>query len=159
MNNIIRSIFLIYFITHIPITISLDLQIILGQYYPESLQLLFSWYINTYNDQLLLTKPIWLKSFIWAELLLQTPFFFVAIYALLNKCNWIRIPSIIYGSHVATTVWPIIAEISSSKLTNSIEKLILYSFYIPYFIIPLWLMLYMSIYSKPFPESLKQKKR
>ena len=157
MNSLLRAMFLVYFITHIPITLSLDLQIIFGQYYPESLQGLATWYIATYNDQLLLTKPIWLQSFIWAEFLFQTPFFFVATYGLLFKRNWMRIPSIIYGAHVATTVWAIIAEFVASTTISEKEKLVLFSFYAPYFVIPALLMWYMAIHPVPFPVDAAKK--
>lgn len=157
MNSFLRAVFLVYFITHIPITLSLDLQVLFGEYYPDSFQALATWYIDTYNDQLILHKPVWLKSFIWAELLFQTPFFFVATYALLFKKNWIRIPSIIYGAHVATTVWAIIAEFIASTTISSEEKLVLFSFYAPYFIIPALLTWYMAVTPVPFDDKKKSK--
>lgn len=155
MNSILRAIFLIYFITHIPITLSLDLQVLFGEYYPETFQKLAEWYIATYNDQLIQNKPVWLKSFIWAEFLFQTPFFFVATYGLLFKRNWIRIPSIIYGAHVATTVWAIIAEFIASETITQQEKVVLFGFYAPYFIIPALLMWYMAV--TPVPFEMKKK--
>jgi hypothetical protein len=158
MNSLLRAIFLIYFITHIPITLSLDLQVLFGEYYPESFQSLATWYVSTYNDQLILLKPVWLKSFIWAELLFQTPFFFVATYGLLFKKNWIRIPSIIYGAHVATTVWAIIAEFVASTTISEKEKMVLFSFYAPYFIIPALLMWYMAVTPVPFADERKKTK-
>lgn len=97
--------------------------------------------------------PVWLKSFIIAELLLQFPFFLVAIYGLIHKKNWIRIPSIMYGTHVATTVLPIIAEILFSTLLSLEQKLILFGFYFPYFAIPAWLALYMAVNEVPFSQS------
>jgi hypothetical protein len=69
MNPLLRYIFIIYFITHIPITLCLDLQVIFGTYYPTTLKNLFNWYCTTHNDQILLLQPIWLKSFIWCEFL------------------------------------------------------------------------------------------
>jgi hypothetical protein len=150
MNSFLRVIFLIYFITHIPITLSLDLQVILGEFYPDSLKALATWYVETYNDQLILLKPVWLKSFIWAELLFQTPFFFIATYGLLFKKNWIRIPSIIYGSHVATTVWAIIAEFLYDTTITQDQKMVLFGFYAPYFVIPALLMVYMAVTPQPF---------
>jgi hypothetical protein len=158
MNNLLRAVFLVYFITHIPITLSLDLQVLFGEYYPESFQSLATWYVNTYNDQLILHKPVWLKSFIWAELLFQTPFFFVATYALIYKKNWIRIPSIIYGAHVATTVWAIIAEFIVSTKISDKEKAVLFGFYAPYFIVPALLMWYMAVTPVPFGNKAVSKK-
>jgi len=157
MNELLRIIFLVYFITHIPITACLDLQVILGEYYPESLQQITAWYVQTYHDPLIGEQPIWFKSFIWAEFLFQMPFFFVAAYGLLFRKNWIRIPSIAYGMHVATTVWGILAEFIFSKSITDQEKLTLFAFYVPYLIIPLLLALYMCFTEVPFPGK-KQKK-
>jgi len=143
MNSVTRWIFLIYFITHIPITIIVDLQILFSRYYPIVLQELFTWYI---------TKPLWLQSFIYAELLFQTPFFFISVYCLIYKTNWYRIPAIIYGTHVATTVWPILTEILLSHTLGSLDKLVLCSFYVPYFVIPFSLLIYMVYHPIPFPS-------
>ena len=61
-------------------------------------------------------------------------------------CRWIRIPAIIYGSHVATTLIPIlyhfIAADAMSQLTVT-ERLYLCAVYAPYLIIPLMLVYHM----------------
>ena len=155
MHSVLRAVFLIYFLTHIPITICVDMQIILGQYYPAPLQQLFAWYLNTYNDQLCLSKPVWLQSFIYAELFFQLPFFFVASYGLIFKKNWIRIPSIVYGAHVATTVWAILAEFAFLKSVSPEQKLQLLGFYAPYFIVPALLTYYMAVNPTPFADKKK----
>ena len=105
MNEIWRGILLFYFISHIPITIVLDLQGAFGQYYPEILQNLFKWYITTYNDPLMASRPPWFQAFLTYAILdlglhecilipclqcsceaaVQLPFFFVASYALLKS--------------------------------------------------------------------------
>jgi hypothetical protein len=150
MNETLRIIFLIYFLTHIPVTLILDLQAIFVEQYPDTLQIVYTWYISTYNDLLIARRPLWLKSFIWAELLFQMPFFFVASYGLLFKKNWIRIPSIVYGVHVATTVWAILAEIWFNEENAPHEKMTLICFYAPYFIIPAFLAGYMIFTDSPF---------
>ena len=157
MNSLLRIVLLGYFITHIPITILVDLQILFGEHYPDPLRQVFAWFIATYNDQLLLNKPVWLQSFIWAELLFQLPFFFVATYGLLFKKNWIRIPSIIYGAHVATTVVPILFEFAHMKIVTQEQKLMLLAFYAPYLLIPLLLTFYMAVNPHPFGEKKKTK--
>lgn len=155
MNKVLWSIFFFYFATHIPITLTLDLQVVFGQYYPETLQNLANWYVDTYKDYLVGNGPTWFSSFIWAELLFQLPFFFVAVYGLWYRENWIRIPSIIYGAHVATTVWAIIADLLLSDKNSTQEKITLFGFYFPYFLIPALLMLYMAINPEPFPKKKK----
>lgn len=103
MHPALRYTFIVYFATHIPISLVLDFQAILGAYYPPVLRALYSWYVTTFSDPLMAAPPVWLRSFILAELLLQFPFFFAATYALVNKKNWIRVPGIAYGVHVSTT--------------------------------------------------------
>jgi hypothetical protein len=156
MNNFLLLTFLIYFITHIPITICLDLQALLGAYYPEILRSFYAWYVQSFNDVLMTNPPVWLKSFIFAELVFQLPFFFVAIYGLYFKKNWIRIPSIIYGIHVSTTVWPILSSIVFSELNTDSEKIILFSCYAPYLLIPLLLAIYMTFNEVPFKSKTKK---
>eukprot|EP01039_Chlorochromonas_danica_P010910 gene10910-12125_t len=150
MNEVLRWVFLIYFITHIPITLLVDLQVIFGEYYPPNLIAVNDWYIATYNDLIIARKPLWLKSFVWAELLVQMPFFFLATYGLWNRKNWIRIPGIAYGVHVATTVWAILAELLFNHENTQEQKQMLFGFYSPYFIIPALLAGYLAVYEHPF---------
>jgi len=73
-------------------------------------------------------------------------------------CRWIQIPSILYGSHVATTVFAIIyhilvADFTQNNESNQLlvhhgvtgpetlsERLLLSSIYTPYLIVPLLLV-------------------
>eukprot|EP01038_Epipyxis_sp_PR26KG_P004608 gene4608-6485_t len=142
MNEILRMVFIIYFVTHIPITLCLDLQALLGEFYPVSLKDFHLFYVSTYNDPLMRLQPIWFKSFIFLELIFQLPFFFAASYGLIYRKNWIRIPSIIYGTHVATTLVPILASFAFGENTIN-EKITLASFYLPYLIIPILLVVSM----------------
>lgn len=54
--------------------------------------------------------PLWFKAIITAELLFQLPFFFVAVYGLWYRRNWLRTPGLLYGAHVCTTLVPIMAQ-------------------------------------------------
>lgn len=94
----------------------------------------------------------WFTSLVALEVLLQLPFFFVAVYALLN-CETdksrntlirgdglFRSMCIVYGSSTATTLIPIFASIIMDQNTNVGEKGILFGFYLPYLIFPLWLV-------------------
>ena len=63
--EVFRWTYIMYFVTHIPITLCIDLQGVVGaKYYPKMLIDLFSWYISTYGDFLMKRPPIWLKSFL-----------------------------------------------------------------------------------------------
>lgn len=58
--------------------------------------------------------PAWFRALVLGELLLQVPFFFVAIYAFVRRRKWIRLPALAYGVHTATTLLPILLELAES---------------------------------------------
>ncbi|KAB8292533.1 hypothetical protein EYC80_008243 [Monilinia laxa] len=77
--------YLVYFITHIPVMFLMDLQAL----YPPSLTPSFltsikNFYITTYNDQFFISPPIYFQLFIWLELLVHVPVSFWAIGGLLR---------------------------------------------------------------------------
>lgn len=104
------------------------------------------------------SPPTWFRSFIICEAALQLPFFFFVIHGLVRKSNSIRIPSIVYGAHVATTVIPILAEFIASPTLMLSEKIILCGVYSPYLVVPVMLCLYMCFNDEPFTGT-KQKSR
>mmetsp|Transcript_29138 Transcript_29138/g.38322 ORF Transcript_29138/g.38322 Transcript_29138/m.38322 type:complete len:162 (-) Transcript_29138:178-663(-) len=152
LSNFTRYVFLIYFVTHIPTTLLIDMQAIFSEFYPESLKNLLQWHIETNGDFLMATLPLWFRSVIWGEYVMQLPFFFVASYAFYKGANWIRIPTIIYGSHVATTMIPILSEIlySPEMTAGSTARIQLFCIYLPYLVVPLALVLTMSFNEYPF---------
>lgn len=82
-----RSAFLAFFVSHIPITILIDGQGAFGTtfLYPAPLRNLVIWYTNVFGDVLMKGPPIpWFSSVICCELLVQLPFFFVAVQMLLT---------------------------------------------------------------------------
>jgi hypothetical protein len=64
------------------------------------------------KDHLVLENPLWFRSVVWAELIFQVPFCLVGCWAWATGQRWIRIPSIVYASHVLTTMIPIITELA-----------------------------------------------
>ena len=160
MNKILYHIYLFFFSSHIFATICLDMQAlpVLGNYYPQVLKNLLKYYITTFKDPLMSKQPPFLQSFIIAEAIFQLPFFFVFLYALIKRKNWIRIPSILYGSHTATTVWAILYEFGLSKDIDNTTRITLISLYYPYFLIPLILAIHMSMTEIPFPAKNKKEK-
>jgi len=175
MANWKEVVFLIYFISHVPITIFFDSQCVLPKFiYPQILQDVVVSYSVSMHDPFVLSPPAWYLSYCLCELLIQFPFFFVAIYAFWKGgCRWIRIPSLLYGTHVATTVIAIIyhilvADFTKSSESNEVlvyhgvtgpetvsERLILSSIYAPYLFVPL-LMVYAMLFS---PEYLPSKSK
>ena len=148
MHNIIRLIYLGYFFTHIPITILLDLQGLLPSSIYDALGVsnFFIWYHTAFDDHLMGTPPIWLKSFLFSEMVFQLPFFFVAVDALRKKkcSDLVKTLFIVYGTHTATTVLPILADFIAAS------KYLLVAIYFPYFAIPLSLVFYFGLRKDPF---------
>lgn len=103
-------------------------------------------------------NPIWFVSLVGCELLVQLPFFFVASYAFIYSKKWIRIPALMYGVHVATTLVPILADIIAGP-EGGRHKTTLAAIYLPYFVLPLALALRMAVMADPFPQSESKKKK
>lgn len=79
------------------------------------------WYCTEFRDPFMLREPgaPWFLSFLVCELFFQLPFFFAAVRALwTGREHSIRIPGIIYGVHVATTVIPLLAEIAFGEFSG-----------------------------------------
>ena len=96
----------------------------------------------------------WFTSLISLEILFQLPFFFYAVYSILINTTtttyygpYFTPLCIVYGAPTATTLIPILASViwSNDEDENDTmtigEKGILLSFYLPYLIFPLWLMI------------------
>lgn len=130
-----RIAFLGYFVSHIPITLFVDGQGLLGPYYPQVLVDVVAWYSDLFGDVLMKHAPstdlAWFSSFICCEILFQFPFFFAAIKFIgmegggenetdssssestqkqqQDYPEWFRMGCIVYGTHVSTTLVPILA--------------------------------------------------
>nr|XP_033777517.1 sigma intracellular receptor 2 isoform X2 [Geotrypetes seraphini] len=148
-TRVLEWVFLLFFAFHVPITVLFDLQIALpASFSPQAVKDLSKWYMNTFKDPFMIETPLWFLTFVYCEAFLHLPFFPVAVYAFYQGgCKWIRIPAIIYSTHVSTCVLPIIVELlfadfSSFKLgpLNLQERLALVALYAPYLLIPLLLL-------------------
>uniref|UniRef100_A0A7S4N251 EXPERA domain-containing protein n=1 Tax=Odontella aurita TaxID=265563 RepID=A0A7S4N251_9STRA len=143
-----RTAFLLFFASHIPITLLVDGQAFLPHsIYPQAVLDVRQWYASTFKDALM-AEPFepWFKSFVACEIVLQLPFFVYAVRALLNPPTTakgkglFRTLSLIYGSHTATTLIPILIATLADETTTAREKAALFGFYLPYLIFPVWLV-------------------
>ncbi|XP_045629313.1 sigma intracellular receptor 2 [Ursus americanus] len=161
----------LYFLSHIPITLLLDLQAVLPrELYPVELTDLRQWYTREFKDPLLQDPPTWFKSFLFCELVFQLPFFPIATYAFLRGGRrWIRTPAIIYSVHTMTTLIPILSMFLFDDFSKASgfkgqgpktlrERLALISVYAPYLLIPLMLLLFM-LRSPYYKHEEKRKKK
>jgi hypothetical protein len=84
----LRTAFLIFFISHIPITILVDGQAVFSRLYPSSFLNLVAWYSDLFGDVLMRrstdNNKDWFASLVLCELLFQIPFFFVAARMILS---------------------------------------------------------------------------
>ncbi|KAJ8298177.1 hypothetical protein KUTeg_024708 [Tegillarca granosa] len=168
MNRILDYIFFLYFASHIPITIFVDSQVLLPKwFYPKQLLDLKDWYCREYRDPMMVAPPAWFKTFVYCEMLVQFPFFFVALFAFwkgIEQCKWIRIPLIVYSTHVATTTIAICYHIYAHDFRTSAfpgpesmpQRLLLLSFYFPYLLIPV-MSLIDALFSSVYRQDCKKK--
>jgi hypothetical protein len=97
----------VYFALHVPTTLLIDAQAIAPPgSHPQFAVDALAWHVSAHKDVLMGTMPAWFRGVVWAECVLQLPFFLVALYAWLTLGNYIRIPTIMYGAHTATTLVP-----------------------------------------------------
>ena len=68
--------------------------------------------------------------------------------------GWVRIPAIVYGTHVATTLVPILAEF---LFNSSKPKLMAALIYSPWLLLPLELLCRMVL--RPYPDTVQAKLR
>ncbi|XP_052073602.1 sigma intracellular receptor 2-like [Mytilus californianus] len=152
MAAVLDFIFLCYFITHIPISIFVDAQVLLPKWiFPTKVVELKAWYCAEFKDTMMIDPPAWFRTFVYCEFIFQFPFFFVAVYAFIKgikNCSWIRTPMIVYSTHVATTTAAICFHIMYNDFSKSkpkgpktqIERQALLMFYFPYLLIPLLML-------------------
>lgn len=85
-------------------------------------------------------------------------------------CQWIRTPAILYATHVATTLLPILSHILFYKFPGkplagpqtSEDRWLLVSIYVPYLLVPLLLlftMLFSSTYNSGSRNTTSKKKK
>jgi hypothetical protein len=149
LSDSTRLIFTGFFASHIPISLLLDGQVVFpAQWFPEVIQNVREFYVATFRDPLMTGPPFdpWFQSLVVCELLLQVPYFFLAVHMLtktetttknqIRLPSWFRSLSIVYGAHTATTLVPILATILLHDDISTFEKMTLFGFYAPYFLLP-----------------------
>jgi hypothetical protein len=156
-----RNVFLCFFISHIPITICIDGQGLFSQYYPQVLRDLVAWYCDVFGDVLMRypDSPPWFQALVCAELVLQLPFFFAAVQMIRQTENhpsdeypsWFRTACLIYGSHVTTTLVPIIATFWASTNMTTLQICMTTAVYSPYWMVPLALLYFAA--AEDFPSA------
>jgi len=140
MSPLLRWVFFWYFATHIPITLLIDAQGVSSAFHPQACKDLLAWYTKEFGDFLMASPPQWFQAVVACELLLQLPFFFLAVYGFWFGRNWLRLPCLVYGAHVATTLVPILDAFARAPHLTSEQKATLIGIYSPYLLVPLLLV-------------------
>ena len=159
-----RRAFLLFFASHIPATLCVDLQVLFPALYPSALKDLLNSYIEIFNDDLMRSPhDVWFQSIIAGECIFQLPFFFVAVHVLMNTdkysgSGWFRSMCMIYGTHTATTLLPILACHCENADATFVEKAMVISIYLPYLIFPLWLVYIAFVSEDVLGKSIESKK-
>eukprot|EP00730_Choanoeca_flexa_P010151 TRINITY_DN16027_c0_g1_i1.p1 TRINITY_DN16027_c0_g1~~TRINITY_DN16027_c0_g1_i1.p1 ORF type:complete len:167 (+),score=13.54 TRINITY_DN16027_c0_g1_i1:3-503(+) len=148
-----------FFASHIPITMLIDSQAVLpASLFPSILKQTVRWYAETTPDPMMANPPGWFKPLVAGEVLLQLPFFFLALQKIPKGDNTLRLPGLVYGVHVATTLMPIFGEVFFGDATAELplkNKLLLAAIYSPYFLIPLHFAYTMYTSEQPYAKRLK----
>lgn len=98
----------------------------------------------------MMVRPLWFRSIIWGEVLLQGPLCWVAAWAWLRGKPWIILPSLIYATHVLTTMIPIVAEILFAPHEQAMSaRITLLAIYSPWIICPILLLLRSAALLRP----------
>jgi hypothetical protein len=143
-----RKAFLIFFASHIPISMFVDSQALLPEWlFPTFLKDLLDFYAGFVQDPLMMRPKFggpWFQAVIACELQIQIPFFCVAVRQLLGDASswpdWFRTACLVYGSHTSTTMVPILTVIMANPDSNATQKCMALAVYLPYLIFPLWLL-------------------
>lgn len=105
----INILFIVYFIDIEQVMIADPYNFDYPIWPPAPIVDLVHWWGNTY-DPLLMARPMFWQMAIWLDQLFFGPYYVFAIYAFIKGKNWIRIPSIIYGTMLFTNVVIILGE-------------------------------------------------
>lgn len=160
MNQIVYHVFLVYMTFHIAVLLLLDLQGLYGQYYPKLLQeWVYQRYVSNFSDPLMKNPPSWFQAILFEELVFQLPLAILIMYGLMNKRYWVRLPCIIFGTHVVSQVSLIIYEFCKSISVSYAQKTWLIAIYLPVFIFPTVMAFYMTMNVQVFEDPAIKRKR
>ena len=117
------------------------------------------WFCVTFADPLMCSPEPWFRAIVYVECCLQLPFFFVALYGWLLRREWLRLPLIFYGAHVATTLIPIYGALVDAFIAGRLQPPqfhFLAAVYFPYLAVPLFLAYYASARNHLFSTSVEK---
>ena len=136
--------YLCYFVVHIPITVLIDSCLVVPSEYRHWVQeAMVNLHIRLNKDFLLQDPPLWLQVFGLFELLFQLPLFFVAAYKLYYSHRRVHVLTALYGFNASFTTLVCLAYVLSTSRDHGLtdaEKWNLFFLYLPYLVIPAFMM-------------------
>jgi hypothetical protein len=100
-------------------------------------------------DPLVLARPVWWKVTIWFDALGFGPFYAIGLYAYIRGKEWIRLPSIIYGTALFTIVTIILAEETFGPAKSPLLWVV-YLDNAPWLLMPIAIITRMYLNERPF---------
>ncbi|GMM45474.1 Ema19 protein [Pichia kluyveri] len=143
------TVYFIYFLIHIPITLLMDATFVIPTKYQINIQKTLSeFHIEQNKDFLAIETPLWIQIFVLFELIFQVPIFFYAVYHYLNNNKSFKFKSwiylVIYGFNAGFTTLVcfiyVIMEGNNYGLNNK-ELINLLSLYTPTMLLPFYMMI------------------
>ena len=109
------------------------------------------WWGYTFDPDII-ARAAWWKVTIWIDAVFFGPFYVVALYAYAKGREWIRIPSIIYGSVLLTNVLVILGEeIAGRHATPHLPVVLVEN--LPWVVFPLYIIYRMWRWPHPFTHA------
>lgn len=145
MSTLVDRLIALYFASHFVLGYLIDAQSILPDVAPSLYQLyedvglvaLVRWWGEQEGDFLVLTNPLWFKSFIWAEVTLQLPACAIVAVGWHRRREWVRMPALLYSVHVLTTMLPIMFVLRADP-RPTLTCLLVYSVWIVLPLLSAW---------------------
>ncbi len=106
------------------------------------------WYGHAF-DPVLIARPVWWKVTVGLDAVFFGPFYVLAIYAFVKGREWIRLPSLLYGTMLFTNVVIILFEEAFGENPTPYLPVVL-ALNLPYLLVPIHLVYRMWRYEHPF---------
>ncbi|ETV92032.1 hypothetical protein H310_13557 [Aphanomyces invadans] len=104
---------------------------------PVVVRALHQW--GTDFDPLLQARPLWFKVCFVMEMTLQVPYYILAIYGFIHRCEWLRVPTLVYAAQSVTVMVIVLTEQFVGEFKTSAPLVILAS-YVPFAIVPIFFL-------------------
>lgn len=105
-------------------------------------------WVRQEGDFLVGENPLWFRLIVGGEIMLQVPTCFALAYGFATAKQWVRLPSLMYSTHVLTTMIPIMGVLCSDPRPTDKCKLV-YAFWV---MMPAALLLRCLPWARGFPS-------